>query len=71
MREYVVAKTFNTANRRLAVGAPVAETDELEPFTFAERLENSYLRPKVGTEPAAPSPPPRARVRQDASGETE
>lgn len=40
---HVVAKPFNTVNRRLRVGAPVEETDDLSPHTFDNLKKGHWI----------------------------
>jgi hypothetical protein len=40
---FVVAKPFNTVNRRFAVGAQVSEGDDLLPHSFAGLKENGFI----------------------------
>lgn len=40
---HVVAKPFNTVNRRLRVGAPVEETDDLSPHTFDDLKKRHWI----------------------------
>lgn len=60
--DYEVAKPFNTVNRRFAPGSgpggTVSNTDDIAPFTIAERLERSFIKAPLstGVEPAALAP---------------
>lgn len=40
---HVVAKPFNTVNRRLGEGALVSETDDLSPFTFDDLKSRRWI----------------------------
>jgi hypothetical protein len=50
---HVVAKPFNTVNRRFAVGAQVGEADDLAPHSFAELKENGFIAARAALAGAA------------------
>jgi hypothetical protein len=52
---FVVARRFNTVNRRFAVGARVSESDDLSPHSFAGLKEGGFI-----TAPATSAGEPRA-----------
>ena len=45
MTDYLVAKNFNTHNRRLKIGTHVNESDDLRPFAFEERRKAGFIKP--------------------------
>jgi hypothetical protein len=41
--QHVIAKAFNSAQRRFRVGDPVSETDDLAPHLFADLKARKFI----------------------------
>jgi hypothetical protein len=66
---FVVARPFNTVNRRFAVGAQVSESDDLSPHSFAGLKEGGFIAaPVAGAgEPRAHSGRSRSSADKDGT----
>ena len=72
MSEFEVAKEFNTVNRRFKVGGPIAESDDITPFTFEERRQRDFIKPKATPpDPIAAVVRPKNKLSGGAAAEPE